>query len=59
MFNEDELDGIFKNALPDALVVIDWFKDDCPACKVRAAAAAAQTPAVILSRLQLALQVCG
>lgn len=36
VYGEEELDTIFKNALPDALVVVDWFKTDCPACKYMA-----------------------
>lgn len=31
-----DLDLIFSSALPDALVVVDFFKTDCPACKYMA-----------------------
>ncbi|GBF94865.1 thioredoxin-like chloroplastic [Raphidocelis subcapitata] len=36
VFTEAELEGVFSSALPDALVVVDFFKTDCPACKVMA-----------------------
>jgi len=36
VYSEDELDAIFRSALPDALVVVDFFKTDCPACKYMA-----------------------
>lgn len=36
VFTERELDGIFSSSLPDALVVVDFFKTDCPACKYMA-----------------------
>lgn len=36
VFTEAELDGVFRSARPDSLIVIDFFKTDCPACKVMA-----------------------
>lgn len=36
VYTEEEIDTIFQSALPDALVVVDWYKTDCPACKYMA-----------------------
>ncbi|KIY93685.1 hypothetical protein MNEG_14276 [Monoraphidium neglectum] len=36
VYTKEELDAIFESALPDALVVVDWYKTDCPACKYMA-----------------------